>query len=77
MTSSLDNLSKRQKEAIYLRYIQELSYEEISELMGIQVPFLYNLIFKGLRSMKYYLSSSDFPAKAVAFFYFFCLQDSL
>ncbi len=43
ITKALENLSARQKEAIFLRYIQELSYEEISILMGIQVPSLYNL----------------------------------
>jgi RNA polymerase sigma factor (sigma-70 family) len=65
ITSALENLSARQKEAVYLRYIQDLSYEEISRLMGIQVPSLYNLILKGLKSMKAFLSSSDFTAKVV------------
>src|SRR5690606_29859838 len=41
INNALDNLSARQKEAIFLRYIQELSYEEISTLMNIQVPSLY------------------------------------
>jgi RNA polymerase sigma factor (sigma-70 family) len=65
ITSALDNLSMRQKEAIFLRYIQELSYDEISELMRIQVPSLYNLIFKGLKAMKDFLSSTDYTSKIV------------
>ena len=70
ITSALDNLSNRQKEAIYLKYLQNLSYDEISELMGIKVPSLYNLVLKGLKSMKQFLTSSDFTAKAVVLFGF-------
>jgi RNA polymerase sigma factor (sigma-70 family) len=65
ITRALENLSARQKEAIFLRYIQELSYEDISSLMNIQVPSLYNLIFKGMRTMKEFLSSSDYTAKII------------
>lgn len=67
VTKALENLSVRQKEAIFLRYIQELSYEEISALMNIQVPSLYNLIFKGIKSMREFLSSSNFTARAIGF----------
>ncbi|AKP52975.1 RNA polymerase sigma factor [Cyclobacterium amurskyense] len=49
---ALDQIPLRQKEAIYLRYIQELSYDEISKLMNVQVPSVYNLIFKGLKKLK-------------------------
>lgn len=66
ITKAMETLSVRQKEAIFLRYIQELSYDEISVLMGIQVPSLYNLIFKGIKTMKDFLSSSHFTAKSVA-----------
>ncbi len=66
VTRALDTLSARQKEAIFLRYIQELSYDEISVLMGIQIPSLYNLIFKGIKTMKDFLSSSRFTAKTMA-----------
>ncbi|WP_081652306.1 RNA polymerase sigma factor [Cyclobacterium qasimii] len=70
ISSALDNLSTRQKEAIYLKYIQDLSYDEISELMGIKVPSLYNLVLKGLKSMKQFLTSSDFTAKVIVLFGF-------
>jgi len=70
ISSALDNLSTRQKEAIYLKYLQDLSYDEISELMGIKVPSLYNLVLKGLRSMKQFLTSSDFTAKIIVLFGF-------
>lgn len=66
ITRAMETLSVRQKEAIFLRYIQELSYEEISLLMGIQVASLYNLIFKGIKTMKDFLSSSHYTAKSIA-----------
>ncbi len=68
ISSALENLSARQKEAIYLRYMQGLSYEDISGLMGIQVASLYNLVLKGLQSMRAFLSSSGFPAQVVTLF---------
>jgi RNA polymerase sigma factor (sigma-70 family) len=55
---ALEHLPARQKEAIYLRYIQELSYEEISDMMGVQITSLYNLIFKGIKALKTSLSTS-------------------
>ncbi|QDH79617.1 sigma-70 family RNA polymerase sigma factor [Echinicola soli] len=51
---SLKVLTKRQREAIYLRYIEGLSYEEISSLMDVKVPYLYNVVLKGLKSLKEY-----------------------
>ncbi len=50
--SALEKLPSRQKEAIYLRYIEELPYESISDIMGVQIPYIYNLIFKGLKTLK-------------------------
>jgi len=52
ISQALDQIPLRQKEAIYLRYIQELTYEEISKMMDVQVPSVYNLIFKGLKLLK-------------------------
>jgi len=60
MERALDALSKRQREAIYLKYLEGLSYDEISKLMGIQVPSLYNLIFKALKFLKNHLLQNKF-----------------
>ncbi|EPR67661.1 RNA polymerase sigma factor [Cyclobacterium qasimii] len=56
ISQALGQIPLRQKEAIYLRYIQELSYDEISKMMDVQVPSVYNLIFKGLKKLKNILS---------------------
>lgn len=55
---ALEFLPVRQKEAFYLRYIHEMSYAEISDLMGIQIPSLYKLTFKGLKTLKERLISA-------------------
>lgn len=45
-------LSDRQKEAIYLRYQMELSYEEISQLLGINYQSTRNLIHRALEKVR-------------------------
>lgn len=69
---AIDGLPLRQKEAIYLRYIQELNYDEISELMGVQIPSIYNLIFKGIKSLKGILTLNDFSPKLLLLFFLMC-----
>jgi RNA polymerase sigma factor (sigma-70 family) len=70
MEKAMDALSKRQKEAIYLKYIEGLSYEEISKLMNIQVPSLYNLIFKALKFLKNHLLQNKFLRNVQGIFLF-------
>jgi RNA polymerase sigma factor (sigma-70 family) len=57
LNKALEALPPRQKEAIFLRYIQSLTNEEIAELMGIKIPYLYNLISAGLKTLKTTLST--------------------
>jgi RNA polymerase sigma factor (sigma-70 family) len=45
-------LSKRQREAIFLKFYGELSYQEIGELMQISVQAVYNLISKSLLQLQ-------------------------
>lgn len=45
-------LSDRQKEAIYLRYQMDLSYEEISKLLGINYQSTRNLIHRALEKVR-------------------------
>jgi len=48
----LNRLTNHQREIIYLRYIQELSYEEIAEIMHISVEASRNLISKSLTKLR-------------------------
>ncbi|MCH7408093.1 sigma-70 family RNA polymerase sigma factor [Belliella sp. DSM 111904] len=52
LTHALSQLTARQREAIYLKYFVELSYEEIAETLDMQVPSLYNLIMKAMKALK-------------------------
>jgi RNA polymerase sigma factor (sigma-70 family) len=48
----LGRLTNRQREIIYLRYIQEQSYEEIAGIMQISIESSRNLLSKTLTKLK-------------------------
>lgn len=48
----LQELTPRQKEAIYLRFSKELNYNEVSEMMNISVEASRNLISGAVKKMK-------------------------
>ncbi|KEO74265.1 RNA polymerase sigma factor [Anditalea andensis] len=60
---AIGELTERQKEAIYLKYFMNLSYEEIAVMMQMQVPSLYNLVMKAMKSMKQGLTTKDYQYK--------------
>ena len=48
----IELLTRRQKEVIYLRFYQNLSYEEISSIMKVGVDSAYNLVSKAIARLK-------------------------
>ncbi len=50
--SYLGTLTGRQREAIYLRYMEELDYEEIASLMDMTVPSVRNLVFRAVKQLR-------------------------
>ncbi len=48
----LSGLTNRQREIIFLRYIQEYSYEEIAAIMQISVESSRNLLSRTLSRLK-------------------------
>lgn len=52
LTKCLNLLSKRQREAISLRFFQNMDTDQISDSMKINPQSVYNLIFGALRVMK-------------------------
>lgn len=48
----LDSLTPRQREAIYLRYTQGLSYKEIAQLMHIQSTAAQKLVYRAINDMR-------------------------
>ena len=45
-------LSGRQKEIIYLRFVHEMSFDEISEIMDIHVQSARNLLFRSIEKIR-------------------------
>jgi RNA polymerase sigma factor (sigma-70 family) len=58
LVTALDQLTGRQKEVIYLRYFEDLSYEEIASLMDISVKGIYKLHYRALDALKDILGMS-------------------
>lgn len=49
---SLTSLTPRQREAIFLRFYETLSFEEVSEVMSISVKATYKLMARSLLKLK-------------------------
>ena len=52
--TKLNLLSKRQREAIFLKYYEDLSYDEIGSLMSLSRQSAYNLIHRALSALKHF-----------------------
>lgn len=48
----MNGLNKHQREIIYLRYMQECSYEEIAKIMHLSVPACRKLLYRTLTKLK-------------------------
>lgn len=59
MNKTLNELTPRQKEAIYLRFMNGLSYEEICEIMAMNYQSVRNLIFRAEEKMRGIISKSQ------------------
>jgi RNA polymerase sigma factor (sigma-70 family) len=69
---ALGRLSSRQKEIVYLKYYQSLSYEEVSEIMNINYQAARNLLYQAIKSLKSILAGS-----MELFFFLFSLSCAL
>lgn len=56
LEQALQTLTARQREAIFLRFYEGLSYEEVAEVMGISVKATYKLMSRALLQLKETLS---------------------
>ena len=50
--NAFEALSARQKEVLYLRFYQNLDYEEIADVVGIRYQSLRNLISTGIKKLR-------------------------
>ncbi|MFY0256288.1 RNA polymerase sigma factor [Chitinophaga sp. 30R24] len=60
LQQKLDALTLRQKEAIYLRFYENLSYEEIADIMLLkEVKYARTLIYRALDALKELLAQDE------------------
>ena len=52
VVQALGQLSNRQKEIIYLKFYQDLSYDEVSDIMNINYQVARNLLYQSIKSLK-------------------------
>jgi RNA polymerase sigma factor (sigma-70 family) len=57
LQESLNELTPRQREAIFLKFYEGLSYEEIAQVMGISIKGSYKLIARAINALKEQLPS--------------------
>lgn len=48
----MNKLTKRQREAIYLYFYLELSYEEVASMMSLKISSVYDLVYDAIKNMK-------------------------
>jgi RNA polymerase sigma factor (sigma-70 family) len=52
IVDALNKLSTRQREAIYLRYFEELDFESIANIMDMNVQSVRNTMHRGLQALR-------------------------
>ncbi|MFD2556769.1 RNA polymerase sigma factor [Sphingobacterium tabacisoli] len=52
LEEALLKMTARQREVIHLRFFEELSYEEIADIMGLSVKDLYKLFYRAMDSLR-------------------------
>ncbi|WP_316799731.1 sigma-70 family RNA polymerase sigma factor [Pedobacter frigidisoli] len=57
--NALNQLNPRQKEIIYLRYIQDIPYDDAADIMGITTKSAYKLSARAIDSLKNLIAGSD------------------
>jgi RNA polymerase sigma factor (sigma-70 family) len=60
---NLEKLTKRQREAIYLRFHQEMEYEDIAGIMSINQHSAVNLVYEALKLLRrnWFLVAASIP----------------
>ena len=62
----LDGLTPRQKEAIYLKFTNGLSYEEVSGIMEMSLEACRNLVYRAVKGLREAITAGtgpDYPEK--------------
>ena len=57
MNEAIGALTKRQKEAIFLKYYEGMNSEEMAEIMNLKINAVYKLISTGIKRMRDYINT--------------------
>jgi RNA polymerase sigma factor (sigma-70 family) len=60
LSATVEHLPKRQREALYLRYYEKLSYEEVMQLMSLSYKSVRNLVSLAIQTLRKELNKHDF-----------------
>lgn len=60
LSEALETLSPRQKEAIYLRFVSGLKYEEICQILDLNYQSVRNLVYRSIEKLRKILVCSTF-----------------
>jgi RNA polymerase sigma factor (sigma-70 family) len=60
LQAAINNLTPRQKEAIFLRFYEGLSYEEVAVILNITVKATYKIMARSLLNLKEQYSNSTY-----------------
>ena len=64
LETALEILTSRQKEALFLKFVSGLSYEELSVVMKLNYQSARNLVFRGLEKLR-----ESYPQKLLLLFF--------
>lgn len=56
LKQALQQLSPRQREVIFLKFYENLSYEQIASLTSLKVRTVYNTVFQALENMRHLIT---------------------
>jgi RNA polymerase sigma factor (sigma-70 family) len=60
LSATIEHLPRRQKEALYLRYYEKLSYEEVMQVMSLSYKSVRNLVSLAIQTLRKELNKHDF-----------------
>ena len=70
ITSQLKKLSSHQKEVIYLRFYENLSYDEIAEIFSVSNQVVRNSVFRAVKKLRKNASKENSHLRKSMFFLF-------
>jgi RNA polymerase sigma factor (sigma-70 family) len=54
---SIENLTPRQREVIYLKFYEGFSTEELSQILDLRAQSIYNLVFSAINQLRFFLDN--------------------